>query len=96
MVRLEAVIAGLALMSGGLLVVQTLALGFIAASVPQGRSAAVGLYVTIYYIGGALGGVVPALAWQAAGWRGVVALVLPVLAAMTGLALAFWRPATPR
>lgn len=95
-VRLEAVIAGLALMSGGLLVVQTLALGFIGAIVPQGRSAAVGLYVTIYYIGGALGGVVPAVAWQAAGWGGVVALLLPVLAAMTGLALMFWRPATGR
>ncbi len=94
---LAAVIAGLALMSGGLLVVQTLALGFIAATVPQGRSAAVGLYVTLYYIGGALGGVAPALVWAAAGWQGVVVLVLPVLAAMAALAHLFWRaPATPR
>lgn len=87
---LAAVVVGLAMVSGGLLVVQTLALGLIGVTVSHGRSAAVGMYVTTYYIGGALGGVVPALAWGLAGWGGVVWLVLPVLAVMALLGWRFW------
>ncbi len=98
---LAAVVTGLALVSGGLLVVQTLALGFIGATVTHGRSAAVGMYVTTYYVGGALGGVVPALAWAAMGWGGVVAAVLPALAVLAWLGWRFWGgggrgAATPR
>lgn len=93
---LGAVVAGLALVSGGLLVVQTLSLGFIGVAVTQGRSAAVGLYVTTYYVGGALGGVVPAPLWQAAGWPGVVALVLPGLALLAALGWRFWPGSTGR
>ena len=87
---LVAVVAGLAMLSGGLLVVQTLALGFLGVAVERGRSAAVGMYVTTYYVGGALGGLVPALAWQAAGWPGVAALVLPAIAVMGVLGWRFW------
>ena len=87
---LAAVVAGLAMLSGGLLVVQTLSLGLIGATVSHGRSAAVGMYVTAYYVGGALGGVVPALAWGAAGWAGVVWLVLPVFGVMAGLGWRYW------
>jgi MFS family permease len=96
---LGAVVAGLALLSGGLLVVQNLSLGFLGVAVSRGRSAAVGMYVTTYYVGGALGGVVPALAWQAAGWRGVVAMVLPAIAVLGVLGWRFWgeeRRATRR
>ena len=94
--RLAAVVAGLAMLSGGLLVVQTLALGFIGVAAGHGRSAAVGMYVTAYYVGGALGGVVPALAWSAAGWGGVVALVLPALAGIAALGWRYWPSATAR
>ena len=90
---LGAVVAGLAMLSGGLLVVQTLALGFIGVAAGDGRSAAVGMYVTAYYVGGALGGVVPALAWSVAGWAGVVAVVLPALAAIALLGWRFWPAA---
>ena len=93
---LAAVVAGLAMLSGGLLVVQTLALGFIGVAAGHGRSAAVGMYVTAYYVGGALGGVVPALAWSAAGWGGVVALVLPALAGIAALGWRYWPSATAR
>lgn len=87
---LAAVVVGLAMLSGGLLVVQTLSLGLIGATVSHGRSAAVGMYVTTYYVGGALGGVVPALAWGVAGWGGVVWLVLPVFGVMAGLGWRYW------
>ena len=61
------------------------------------RSSAVGLYVTTYYVGGALGGFLPAFIWQSRGWPGVVALVCTVFVAMLGLAMWQWprkdRPA---
>jgi predicted MFS family arabinose efflux permease len=88
---LPAVIAGLAGTAGGLFVVQTLSLGFIAATVPQAKSTAVGLYVTTYYVGGALGGIVPGLLWTAFGWSGVVASLVVLAIAMLALTLHFWR-----
>ena len=88
---LAAVIGGLAIMCGGLFVVQTLSLGDIAATVRKAVSTAVGLYVTTFYIGGALGGVAPAAVWQRAGWPGVVALLIALLAGMLALALLFWQ-----
>jgi YNFM family putative membrane transporter len=88
---LTAIVVGLSLVTGGLFVVQALALGFIGVVVPHARSSAVGLYVTIYYIGGSLGGVAPGGLWHHQGWIGVVALLWAVLAAMTALALRFWR-----
>jgi YNFM family putative membrane transporter len=37
------------------------------------KGGASALYLTSYYVGGTLGSVVPGLAFQAAGWDGVVA-----------------------
>ena len=91
---LIAVIAGLALVCGGLFVVQAMSLSFIGTTIRRGKSTAVGLYVTIYYIGGALGGIVPAALWHAYGWPGVIAAILAVLGLMATLAAIFWRPAS--
>jgi predicted MFS family arabinose efflux permease len=84
------VIAGLAALSGGLFVVQALCVGFIGAAAGHARSSAVGIYVTIYYIGGALGGVLPGLVWHEAGWSGVVALIVAVLLSVLAIAARFW------
>ncbi len=89
---LTAVIAGLGATCIGLFVTQALALSFIGTAARQARSAAVGLYVAIYYVGGALGGVVPIPLWQHAGWPGVVAEVCAVMVAMAAIAWRFWRP----
>jgi YNFM family putative membrane transporter len=80
--NLAAVVLGLAATSATLFVAQALGLGFIGVAVPRARSSAVGLYVTIYYIGGALGGFVPAGVWRAAGWPGCVALFCATIALM--------------
>jgi YNFM family putative membrane transporter len=91
------VIAGLAALSGGLFVVQAVCVGFIGAAVTHAKSSAVGIYVTIYYIGGSLGGVLPGLAWHAFGWTGVVFLIIAVLLAVLALAARFWpMPPAPR
>ncbi len=88
---LVAVIGGLALLSGGMFVVQTLSLGFIAARIPQAKSTAVGMYVTTFYIGGALGGVLPAPLWRLMGWPGVSLLLAAAIAIITTLASLAWR-----
>jgi predicted MFS family arabinose efflux permease len=85
------VITGLVGVSGGLFVIQTLSLGYIAATVRHAVSTAVGLYVTIFYIGGALGGIAPAGVWQAHGWPGVVALLVALLLTILVLAAVAWR-----
>ncbi|WP_020648470.1 MFS transporter [Solimonas variicoloris] len=72
---LAAVIAGLILFSAGLFFAQTAATTFVGEAMPAARGAAVGLYVTSYYLGGSVGGVLPAPLWSAAGWPGVVALI---------------------
>lgn len=56
------------------------------------RSAASGVYVASYYLGGTAGGVLPALAWNTGGWAACVALTAAVQVATLALALRYWRP----
>ncbi len=76
------VVVGLTLASAGLFVAQSLGLGFIGVAVKRARSTAVGLYVSTYYIGGALGAVLPAGLWHRFGWPGCVGLTCTVIALM--------------
>ena len=95
--RVAAVMVGLAAMNAGLMVTQALSLGFIAATTRRAKSTAVGMYVTIYYIGGSLGGMLPGTFYGRTGWPGVVALMGLVLAAMLASGVAYWRvPPPPR
>ena len=66
-----------------------------AATAKEGRSSAVGLYVTSFYMGGAVGAVLPGLAWQRGGWPAVVALVMAMLVVM-GLIVALAWQQSPR
>ena len=89
-----AIVAGLAAVGVALFVTQALSLSFIPTAVRQAKSAAVGLYVSVYYTGGALGGVVPIGLWRAYGWPGVVLLIGAVMATMVAVAARTWRPAS--
>jgi YNFM family putative membrane transporter len=75
---------------------QSCATSHVAVTARQGRSSAVGLYVTFYYVGGALGAVVPGYAWAAAGWPGCVWCAIVVVMLVIATALAFWHEPTPR
>ena len=55
---------------------------FVAMTAKTGTSAAVGLYVTSFYIGGTFGGWLPGLAYEAGGWPYSLALVIGMLAIM--------------
>jgi predicted MFS family arabinose efflux permease len=70
---------------------QSLSTSFVAVTARTGLSSAVGLYVTCYYIGGSVGGVLPGLAWNMAGWPGCVALVAAVLIAMAATVWLWWK-----
>ncbi len=89
--HLWAVILGLCLIVAGLFAAQALATGFIGVAARQSRSSAVGLYVTVFYIGGSAGGILPGWVWHRSGWPGVVALIAAVMAAMIAFAQASWR-----
>ena len=87
---LPVIIGGLAIAAGCGFICQTLSTSFVAQTAREGRSAAVGLYVSSYYLGGSVGGVLPGLAWPVAGWAGAVAMVIVVLAGVAVLVASFW------
>ena len=88
-----AILAGLVLCAVCGMLCQTIATGYVTASAQAGRSSAVGLYVTAFYVGGSMGAFLPGLAWEQAGWPGAIAMVLAVLAAMTVVAALAYRGA---
>lgn len=83
---------GLAAICSAAFASQTASTAFLrAAAPPDARSAASGLYVCFYYLGGAAGGIVPAVAWHLGGWPACVALVAAVQLATIALARRSWR-----
>jgi MFS transporter, YNFM family, putative membrane transport protein len=88
---LPAIIAGLAIGVAAGFMCQAVATSFVAVTAREGRSSAVGLYVTCYYAGGSVGGVLPGFAWNAAGWPGCVAIVIAALALMALIVQLSWR-----
>ena len=64
---------------------------FVAITAKTGTSAAVGLYVTSFYIGGTFGGWLPALAYEAGGWPYSLALVLGMLSVMALIVATWWK-----
>jgi predicted MFS family arabinose efflux permease len=62
---------------------------YVAVSAQSGTSAAVGLYVMLYYIGGSLGAYIPGLTWEAAGWPAVLAMVSAMIC-IIGVIVARW------
>jgi MFS transporter, YNFM family, putative membrane transport protein len=90
---LPAIVAGLAFSTGCGFMCQAVATGFVTITAREGRSSAVGLYVTCYYIGGSAGGLLPGFVWHAAGWPGCVAIVIAVLLLMALTVHLSWRSA---
>ncbi|WP_322487312.1 MFS transporter [Chloroflexus sp.] len=71
---------GLWTLCSGMFIAQGIAPALVNQLAQQAKGAASALYLVAYYIGGTLGGVIPGLGWQAAGWPGVVAICLSALA----------------
>jgi predicted MFS family arabinose efflux permease len=92
---LPLIVAGLAIAAASGFVAQTCATSYLAGAASRGRSSAVGLYVTCYYVGGSAGAVAPAALYRLCGWPGVVGLDILVLVVVAALVARFWRERVP-
>jgi len=93
---LPIIIFGLAMSAACGFVCQSISTAVVAVSAEEGHSSAVGLYVTCYYVGGSVGGALPGLAWNVAGWHGCIAMVVVVLLLMALAVSRFWRDSAYR
>jgi YNFM family putative membrane transporter len=91
---LAPIILGLTLCAAAGMLCQTISTGYVTAIAKEGRSSAVGLYVTAFYVGGSMGAFLPGLAWDAGGWPACVAMVVATCAFMAVVAALAYRGAS--
>jgi YNFM family putative membrane transporter len=89
---LPIIVAGLALCSTSVFVMQAAASSYLGHVAGKARSAAAGLYSTFYYGGGTLGAMLPAAVWRIGGWNACVTLVTCSLAIVGVIVFIWWRP----
>jgi len=89
-----AIIVGLVFCAACGMLCQTIATGYVTTIAKEGRSSAVGLYVTSFYVGGSMGAFLPGLAWNSGGWPACIAMVVAMLAAMALIAALAYRGAS--
>jgi predicted MFS family arabinose efflux permease len=89
---MTAVLAGLALCCTGVFIANSASANYVGVVAKEARSAAVGLYVTCYYLGGSFGAAIPGHFWARGGWPACVALVIGIQVLTIALSLAFWTP----
>jgi len=89
--RLPLIVVGLTLLALSLFGAITAAQLLVPRLVPEATGAAMGVYVSVYYLGGSGGGVLAGLAWQHGGWPTVVAVCATALAGAAVAALALRR-----
>lgn len=89
---LPLILLGLVLCSSGVFVCQAASTSHIYAAAPAGeRASAAGLYVSCYYIGGSVAGVLPGFLWDFGGWTACVLLVLAAQAVTMTIAGVAWE-----
>src|SRR5262249_59187999 len=92
---LPLIIAGLVVCATAGMLCQSVSTGYIAMSAKQGRSSAVGLYVTCFYVGGSVGAFLPGLTWAGLGWPGALGLAIARPATLPPLLPLFSPPLPP-
>ena len=70
---------------------QAVSTGYVTITAQVGRSSAVGLYVTSFYLGGSFGAGLGGIAWTLGGWPACVAMIAAMLAVMAGIVAITWR-----
>ena len=88
--QVAAIVLGLSLCAGCGMLCQATSTGYVTASAHEGRSSAIGLYVSCFYVGGSVGGYLAGIVWNQAGWPAVVALSAGVLAIMGMIVVLVW------
>src|SRR5277367_6773735 len=89
------VICGLALLCTGVFISQASATSYLRDAAPAGaRVSAAGLYISCYYIGGTVAGVVPSYLWAIGKWPACVAFIMALQVTTMAIAWIGWRERT--
>jgi MFS family permease len=89
---LKVVLLGLALMATGVFIAQTASQSHLRVAAPPGsRVTAAGFYLTCYYLGGTVAGVLPGAFWALGKWPACVAFILTMQGMALAIALIGWR-----
>jgi YNFM family putative membrane transporter len=88
---LWAIIAGLAIVAACGFFTQATSTAYVAMTAQSGRTSAIGLYATSFYVGGGFGASLPGLAWNAGGWPACVAMVIAMQLAMAAVVFFAWK-----
>jgi YNFM family putative membrane transporter len=92
---LALIVAGLAISAGCGLICQAVSTGYVTITAKTGRSSAVGLYVTSFYVGGSFGAALGGIAWNLGAWPACAALVAAMLLIMAGIVQFAWARGVP-
>ncbi|MDI3470695.1 MAG: putative MFS-type transporter [Pseudolabrys sp.] len=92
---LPVIVLGLTISAACGLMCQAVSTGYVAITAKVGRSSAVGLYVTSFYIGGSCGSALGGLAWTYGKWPLCVALIIAMLIIMMGVVTFLWTKRVP-
>jgi predicted MFS family arabinose efflux permease len=91
---LWAILLGLTICASCGLLCQAVSTGYVAITAQAGRSSAVGLSVTSFYVGGSFGAALGGIAWTLAGWPACVAMVALMLVLMAIVVITAWTRTT--
>lgn len=92
---LPVIILGLALCAACGLLCQAVSTSYVAVTAKAGRSSAVGLYVTSFYLGGSSGAALGGAIWSYGQWPACVAMIIAMLAIMTLVVTFLWARRVP-
>jgi predicted MFS family arabinose efflux permease len=92
---LPVIILGLTLCAACGLLCQAVSTSYVAVTAKAGRSSAVGLYVTSFYLGGSSGAALGGALWSYGQWPACVAMVIVMLAIMTLVVTFLWARRVP-
>ena len=88
--QLWLILAGLLVCATCGMLCQSVSTGYITLTAKEGRSSAVGLYVTCFYAGGSMGAFLPGLTWAGGGWPATVAMLIAMQLIMGAIVWFAW------
>lgn len=89
------IVLGLTLSSSCGLICQAISTGYVTITAKAGRSSAVGLYVTSFYVGGSFGAALGGIAWVLGGWPACVAMIVSIQMCMGAIVYFLWARRVP-
>jgi len=85
------ILTGLTLCAVCGMLCQAISTGYVTMTAKEGRSSAVGLYATMYYVGGSAGAFLGGIAWTLGGWGGCVAMIFAMQLIISAIVAIAWK-----